>query len=228
MGKAVRHLAANGGPDRHQTLAYDLAHAAAQVETARSLLDYGAKGDLEARITCAFTADMVHDLITRLCGRESMWGLTPAPMRDCPSRSSTSTARPSSSPRWPPRPGPRHLDPDFEMVQDTFRSFADNEIAPRAEHVHRHNADVPEEIIAGLAEMGVFGLSVPAEYGGYSEGGDGEYIGMVVATEELSRGVAGHRRLADHPPRDPHPRTGEGWHRGTEARVAARSSRPPK
>ena len=77
------------------------------------------------------------------------------------------------------------------MVQDTFRSFADNEIRPRAEHVHRHNDDVPEEIIAGLAEMGVFGLSVPAEYGGYSEGGDGEYIAMVVATEELSRGSLG-------------------------------------
>ena len=77
------------------------------------------------------------------------------------------------------------------MVQDTFRSFAANEIAPRAEHVHRHNLDVPEELIAGLAEMGVFGLSVPAEYGGYSEGGDGEYIAMVVATEELSRGSLG-------------------------------------
>jgi (2S)-methylsuccinyl-CoA dehydrogenase len=77
------------------------------------------------------------------------------------------------------------------MVQDTFRRFAEKEIKPRAEHVHRHNADVPEEIIAGLAEMGAFGLSVPAEYGGYSEGGDGEYIGMVVATEELSRGSLG-------------------------------------
>ncbi|MEI6495200.1 MAG: acyl-CoA dehydrogenase, partial [Actinomycetota bacterium] len=53
VGKAVRHLAANGGPDKLQTLAYDLAHASAQVETARSLLDYGGKGDLEAKITCA-------------------------------------------------------------------------------------------------------------------------------------------------------------------------------
>jgi (2S)-methylsuccinyl-CoA dehydrogenase len=35
--------------------------------------------------------------------------------------------------------------------------------------------------------MGAFGLSVPADYGGYSEGGDGEYLAMVVATEELSR-----------------------------------------
>ena len=53
------------GPTRQQVLAYDLAHAAAQVATARAMLDYGAKGDVEARITCAFVADMVHDLITR-------------------------------------------------------------------------------------------------------------------------------------------------------------------
>ncbi|MCU1358933.1 MAG: putative acyl-CoA dehydrogenase, partial [Ilumatobacteraceae bacterium] len=190
VGKSIRHLAANGGPDQHQTLAYDLAHAAAQVETARSLLDYGAKGDVEARITCAFTADMAHDLITRLCGREAMWGLDPAPMRTAHSfleqyRSPEFIASLATT------PGPRHLDADFEMVQDTFRSFAEKEIVPRAEHVHRHNADVPEDLIAGLAEMGVFGLSVPAEYGGYSEGGDGEYIGMVVATEELSRASLG-------------------------------------
>ena len=191
VGTAVRHLAANGGPDVHQVLAYDLAHAAAQVATARSLLDYGAKGDIEARITCAFTADMVHDLITRLCGREALWGVDAgAAARRAPVPRARS-ARPSSSPRSPTSPGPRHLDDDFEMVQDTFRSFADNEIAPRAEHVHRHNDDVPEEVITGLAEMGAFGLSVPAEYGGYSEGGDGEYIGMVVATEELSRGSLG-------------------------------------
>ena len=77
------------------------------------------------------------------------------------------------------------------MVQDTFRSFSDKVIAPRAEHVHRYNEDVPEEIISGLTEMGAFGLSVPAEYGGFSEGGEGEYLAMVVATEELSRGSLG-------------------------------------
>jgi (2S)-methylsuccinyl-CoA dehydrogenase len=190
VGKAIRHIAANGGPDKNQVVAYDLAHAAAQVETARSLLDYGAKGEAEARLTCAFTADMAHDLITRLCGREPQWGLEPAPMRDAHSFLAKFRT-PEFVASLADQPGPRHLDPDFEMVQDTFRSFADNEIKPRAEHVHRHNADVPEEIIAGLAEMGVFGLSVPAEYGGYSEGGNGEYIGMVVATEELSRGSLG-------------------------------------
>jgi (2S)-methylsuccinyl-CoA dehydrogenase len=190
VGKGIRHLAAGGGPDQHQVLAYDIAHAAAQVAAARSMLDYGAKGDLEARITCAFTADMVHDLFTRLCGRETMWGLENAPLRDAhPFLDKFRTTEFVAS--LANQPGPRHLDGEFEMVQDTFRSFANNEIAPRAEHVHRHNGDVPEDLITGLAEMGVFGLSVPAKYGGYSEGGDGEYLAMVVATEELSRGSLG-------------------------------------
>ena len=87
--------------------------------------------------------------------------------------------------------GPRHLDADMELVQDTFRSFAQNVVAPQAEHVHRTNGDVPEDVIEGLAEIGAFGLSVPAEYGGYSEGGDGEYLAMVIATEELSRASLG-------------------------------------
>jgi (2S)-methylsuccinyl-CoA dehydrogenase len=87
--------------------------------------------------------------------------------------------------------GPKHLDSDFEMVQDTFRRFAEEKIKPVAEHIHRHNADIPEDIITGLAEMGGFGLSVPEEYEGYSMGGESEYIGMVVATEELSRGSLG-------------------------------------
>jgi (2S)-methylsuccinyl-CoA dehydrogenase len=190
VGKGVRHLAQVGGPDQHQVLAYDLAHAAAAVETARSLLDYGAKGDVEARITCAFAADMIHDLITKIAGREHLWGLEVAPLSDA--HPFLATYRdPAFLAALADQAGPRHLDDDFEMVQDTFRSFADNEIAPRAEHVHRHNGDVPEEIISGLADMGAFGLSVPAEYGGYSEGGDGEYVAMVVATEELSRGSLG-------------------------------------
>jgi (2S)-methylsuccinyl-CoA dehydrogenase len=88
-------------------------------------------------------------------------------------------------------PGPLHLSDDMDMVRDTFRAFAADVVAPHAEHVHRTNADVPEEIITGLAELGAFGLSVPSEYGGYSEGGHDEYVAMVVATEELSRASLG-------------------------------------
>jgi (2S)-methylsuccinyl-CoA dehydrogenase len=87
--------------------------------------------------------------------------------------------------------GPRHLDEDFEMVQDLFRRFADEKLKPLAEHIHRRNADIPEDVITGLAELGAFGLSIPEEYEGFSTGGEGEYLGMVVATEELSRGSLG-------------------------------------
>ena len=54
-------------------------------------------------------------------------------------------------------------------------------------HIHRTNSDIPEDLIDGLAELGVFGLSAPVEYGGFAEGGASDYLGMVVATEELSR-----------------------------------------
>jgi len=190
VGTGLRRLSESGGADVHQVLAYDLAHAASAVETARSLLDYGAKGAHEGLITCAYTADMAHDLMSKLIGREESWGLEPGAL---------DAARPFISTYRDPEfvasladvAGPRHLDDDFEMVQDTFRSFAEKVIAPRAEHVHRYNEDVPEDIISGLADMGAFGLSVPAEYGGFSEGGEGEYLAMVVATEELSRGSLG-------------------------------------
>ena len=40
------------------------------------------------------------------------------------------------------------------MVQDTFRRFAEDRIAPRAEHIHRNNDDIPEDIISGLGRDG--------------------------------------------------------------------------
>ncbi|MEN9805107.1 MAG: hypothetical protein RIS41_1954 [Actinomycetota bacterium] len=190
VGTGLRRLAESGGPDVHQVLAYDLAHAASAVETARSMLDYGAKGTHEGLITCAYTADMAHDLMSKLIGREESWGLEAGALDAA--RPFIGTFRdPVFVASLADVPGPRHLDEDFEMVQDTFRSFAEKVIAPRAEHVHRYNEDVPEDIISGLADMGAFGLSVPSEYGGFSEGGEGEYLAMVVATEELSRGSLG-------------------------------------
>ena len=187
--RALAHLAATGSVEEDQVVAYDLAHAAAAVETARTLLDYGAKGDEEARITCAFVADAVADVASRLYGREAAWGVGADDLDE---------ARPFVTAYRDPAflasidgPGPRHLDDDFELVQDTFRRFAQDKIRPVAEHVHRHNADIPEDVIAGLAELGAFGLSVPEEYGGFAAGGESDYMGMVVATEELSRGSLG-------------------------------------
>ncbi|HEX5365606.1 MAG TPA: acyl-CoA dehydrogenase family protein [Acidimicrobiales bacterium] len=189
VGRGLAHLAASGSVDADQVVAYDLAHAAAAVETARTLLDYGARGDEEARITAAFAADAVADVAAKLYGREAAWGV-PADALE-PARGFVATYRDPAFLASIDGPGPRHLGDDFEMVQDAFRRFAEERIRPVAEHVHRHNDDIPEEIIGGLAEIGAFGLSIPEEYGGFASGGESDYMGMVVATEELSRASLG-------------------------------------
>ncbi len=187
---AVRSLAAAGGPDAQQVLAYDVAHAAAAVRTAEAVLEYGSRGDTEGRIACAFVADALSELAARIVGRESLWGVAPgflAPVADFV----TTWRRPEVVAALSDAEGPRHLDPDFELVRDSFHRFAEEQLRPRAEHIHRENADIPEQIIAGLADMGALGLSIPEEYGGFASGGESDYLGMVVATEELSWGSLG-------------------------------------
>ncbi len=190
IASAAARLAELGGPDTQQVFAYDLAHAGAGVTIARAMLGYGSRGPAEERLACAFVADAVHDLVSRMIGREELWGVDPELLS--PAHAFVAAGRaPETLAVLATDVGPRHLGAEMEMVQDTFRAFAADAIAPHAEHVHRTNGDVPEEIVQGLAELGAFGLSVPAEYGGYSEGGDDEYLAMVVATEELSRASLG-------------------------------------
>ena len=190
VSAATARLAEHGSVDEDQVLAYDLAHAASAVATGRAMLDYGAKGDLEGRLTCAFVADAVAELGSKVFGREELWGVKPDALD--PTRDFVAAYRdPAFLADLADQPGPRHLDDDFEMVQDTFRRFAEDKIRPVAEHIHRHNDDIPEEIISGLAEMGGFAMSVPEAYGGFASGTESDYLGMVVATEELSRGSLG-------------------------------------
>lgn len=75
---------------------------------------------------------------------------------------------------------------DHRLLRSTIRDFANREIRPHARDVHRSDLDVPERIIAGVAGLGLFGLSVPARFGGSQEGED--FVSMLVVTEELSRG----------------------------------------
>lgn len=181
--------------DENQVVGYDLAHAAAAVEAARVMLRYAEQGEVESMLARAFVADAVSDIAARLIGREQIWGVDPAtlaPAHDFVAAHRAPEFLEALADRCVKHgTGPTHLGSDFELVADTFRRFADDKIRPVAEHVHRTNADVPEDIISGLAEIGGFGLSVPEEYDGFATGGESDYIGMVVATEELSRGSLG-------------------------------------
>ena len=190
VAAATGRLAELGGVDANQVLAYELAHAASAASISRAALSYAAHGDLEARIACAFIADALADLAARTVGREAAWGVAPDWLQ--PARVFVTACR---DPRFlgalAESPGPTHLDEDFTLVAQTFHRFAAERVRPHAEHVHRTNGDIPEELISGLAELGGLGLSVPEAYGGFAAGGEHDYLGMVVATEELTWGSLG-------------------------------------
>jgi (2S)-methylsuccinyl-CoA dehydrogenase len=88
--------------------------------------------------------------------------------------------------------GASGLDEELEMIRDQFRRFADEEVVPNAHGWHLRDELIPMEIIEKLAEMGVFGLTIPEEFGGFGL----SKASMVVVSEELSRGYIGVGSLA--------------------------------
>jgi (2S)-methylsuccinyl-CoA dehydrogenase len=88
--------------------------------------------------------------------------------------------------------GTSGLDDELEMIRDQFRRFADEQVAPHAHGWHRRDELIPMAIIEQLAEMGVFGLTIPGEFGGLGL----SKASMVVVSEELSRGYIGVGSLA--------------------------------
>ena len=83
--------------------------------------------------------------------------------------------------------GATGLDDELEMIRDQFRRFAAEQVAPYAHEWHLKDELIPMSIIDQLAEMGVFGLTIPEEFGGYGL----SKASMVVVSEELSRGYIG-------------------------------------
>ena len=88
--------------------------------------------------------------------------------------------------------GATGLDDELEMIRDQFRRFADEKVVPHAHGWHMRDELIPMEIIEALAEMGVFGLTIPEEFGGLGM----SKASMVVVSEELSRGYIGVGSLA--------------------------------
>lgn len=83
--------------------------------------------------------------------------------------------------------GATGLDEDLEMIREQFRRFAEERVAPQAHDWHLKDQLIPMEIIEELAELGVFGLTIPEEFGGLGL----SKASMVVVSEELSRGYIG-------------------------------------
>jgi len=79
------------------------------------------------------------------------------------------------------------LDETLEAIRDEMRKFADSEVVPHAHEWHLKNEYIPLEVLAQMSELGVFGLTIPEEFGGMGLGKES----MCVVSEELSRGYIG-------------------------------------
>ena len=75
-------------------------------------------------------------------------------------------------------------DETLEMIQDQFRKFTEEEIIPYANEWHLKDDLIPDQTLEKMAELGVFSIAIPENYGGLGMG----KIAMCVVTEELSRG----------------------------------------
>lgn len=79
------------------------------------------------------------------------------------------------------------LDEEYGMIRDQFRRFADDKVVPFAHEWHLKDELIPMEVLEEMGELGVFGLTIPEEYGGFGM----TKTAMCVVSEELSRGYIG-------------------------------------
>ena len=79
------------------------------------------------------------------------------------------------------------LDETHRLIRDQFRRFAEEKVTPFAHQWHLEDTLIPLELIDEMAELGVFGLTIPEEFGGLGMGKQA----MCVVSEELSRGYIG-------------------------------------
>ena len=83
--------------------------------------------------------------------------------------------------------GATGLDAELEMIRDQFRRWSEDRVAPHAHDWHLRDELIPMEVIEEMSEMGVFGLTIPEEFGGLGLPNSA----MCVVSEELSRGYIG-------------------------------------
>ncbi|MEM6666376.1 MAG: acyl-CoA dehydrogenase family protein [Pseudomonadota bacterium] len=79
------------------------------------------------------------------------------------------------------------LDEMLEQIRDEMRRFSSTEVTPHAHEWHLQNAYIPLDVVEKMSELGVFGLTIPEEFGGMGLGKES----MCVVSEELSRGYIG-------------------------------------
>lgn len=212
--ESARRLTRGGREiDAHQALVERVAYAATEARAAQDVLDFsdalretgGLDDMLEATATAA-TGELCAELVHRLDPVLPELGMGDAELEAHLPRALRERLRAAQGEALLRRIG-RHvvkqhgrteppLDETLEQVRASVREFAEKEVAPVAELLHREDRDIPESLLRSMGELGYFGLSIPEAYGGYEMGN----LAMMLTTEELSRAsLAGAGSLITRP-----------------------------
>ena len=190
--------------DAHQWSSYELSLAKADLLAARTLVQAGGNiSALDAGLGFAFVTDALLSTIARLDAIHLATDLEAGPLQRIASGEELRRLRRAAS-------GPEILaelggavaeqsgeladvivDEQTALARDSFRRFAEDVVAPLAEEIHRQDLTVPETLLQPLREMGVFGLSIPEEYGGSAPAGHESTPMMIAVTEALSEASLG-------------------------------------
>ncbi|WP_291995709.1 acyl-CoA dehydrogenase family protein [Candidatus Accumulibacter sp. ACC003] len=199
--------------DAHQLASFELAWCAAESTAARFALEYagkvadagsttGAALCLEQRMALVFCAEALQNIHNRFWARPQSFGLNQGELTAFASSTFATFCQKQldagnlealgrNVAALAGASGAYMLSDDAMMMQDAFRKLATNVVMPLAEEIHREDRIIPPEILEPLTEMGCFGLSIPERYGGIQSDDHEDNMGMIVVTEELSRGSLG-------------------------------------
>ena len=199
--------------DEKQLVSYELSYCAAELVGADIMLDYSQQvraeksGDeglrLEEQIALQFVAETLQNCRTRFSAHRADFGLDREALRQGPDSDEVDAfinqyLSADSMASLGKRVLEEHgnvgdymLDEEKEMIRGSFRQFATDVVMPLAEEIHTKDLIIPDEILKPLIELGCFGLSIPMQYGGLQPDDKEDNLGMIVVTEELSRGSLG-------------------------------------
>ncbi len=176
--------------DDHQVVVERLAYAATETRAAVAMLAAAAQAPTTVAAACVAIAELAQRAIAKLdgialeLGQPEGFALALVHRQTIRQQLRTeavqalgrATIASNGRTLWP-------LDEMLSEVRSSVRQFAEREVAPHAEHIHRFDELVPERIITEMAALGYFGLAIPERYGGHEMGN----LAMILTTEELSR-----------------------------------------
>jgi len=193
--------------DQNQLVFYQLSWITSELKVAESYIDYAWNpsintSDMEKKMAITFAAETISHIRSEIISKPEEFATTATHVHEILFNSEVSSFVSDSIKmekyseiadliQKNGHIGPYGLSEDHDSFRETFKKFAEEVVMPHAEHVHRHDETIPEEIIQGLRDMGCFGLCIPETYGGIQPSDKPDNISMLVVTEELSRGGLG-------------------------------------